>query len=158
VVTGFNCATNDTHWFETNGYDLITARTYNKIHDWVPDHDFVPFIPGNGKVLGVPFGNNQFFPFYDHRRASYAVPYIKPFGPTHKWANIPEENVGQLSVRCLNVAIQLFKELENKNPDREIRIGDLLKTRQRTSVPMMLESTNFPLLSAKVSSYLKDCL
>jgi hypothetical protein len=158
VITGFNCAEHDTSWFDSNGYDLITTKSYPKIHDWVPDHDFIPFIPGNGKVLGTDIGSDNFYPFYDHRRATYSVPYIRPFGLTEKWAGIPAESTGAVSTKCLNVALALFKEIEKRNSSHDIRIGDLMATRQRCSVPMILNSENFPPLSSQVTRYLKECL
>lgn len=158
VVAGFSCTKTDTKWFEANGYDLLTGRSYDEIHDWVPDHDFIPFVPGNGKVIGVELGEGSFYPYYDHRRASYSVPYIQPFSSGSEWTSIPAEKVNEASGKFLSIAFALFKEIERRNSDRDIRVGDILSTRQRSSIPMVLGSENFPPLTSRITSYIRESM
>lgn len=159
IVAGFNCNQADISWSDNQCYDLFTTQSFDKIIDWVPDHDFLPFIPGSGKVVGTDIGGN-YYPFYDYRHATYAIPYIKPFGPISEWASIPNDKANKLSATCIRLAMDLFKTIENMNKKNgnEITIGHLLLTRQRTSLPMEVGSPKFPPLETKPSIYLADCL
>ncbi len=157
AVVGFNCIQNDTGWFENNGIDLITSKQYDRILDWVPDHDFLPFIPGSGKVIGCEY-NGEHFPFYDYRGASYTVPYIRPFGPSQEWASIPPHNEQKLASTCIRLAFDLFRDIEKRNSSQDIKIGDLLVTRPKTSVPIKLRSSGFADLSATPTQYLREMM
>lgn len=155
MVAGFKCISSTLSWLSHSDYELTTTNDYGDVVDWIPDHDFLPFVPGGGKVLGVDF-NGKVYPFYDHQKVSYAVPYIRPYGDTANWASIPADKTQEFSRRCIDLTRGLFKELVKLNPDTDITIGKLVQTRRRTSVPLALESDNFPSLDTHVLDYLDE--
>lgn len=88
--------------------------------DWIPDHDFIPFAPGAGKVVGLCLEENNgcLYPLYNHMGTSFSVPFVLPFaggGLMEKWTNYPESRVKEISAFCLEKTIELFEELENLN-------------------------------------------
>lgn len=125
--------------------------------EWVPDHDFLPFTPGCGKVLGCVVGQNV-FPFSDYTGATFSVPYIEPFGRVASWASIPEDNAEKFSRQCLTIAKDLYEELDRLNPDREpLRISDvMLAPHQRVSIPVSVTSSSkeLPVPSLGVAEFL----
>jgi hypothetical protein len=155
IVAGFKCTESSLAWLQHADYDLTTTNKYHNVVDWIPDHDFLPFIPGCGKVIGADMGKEP-FPFYDYRGANFAIPYIKPYGPSAEWASIPHAEVGNVSRKCLELASTIFKDLVKLNPDEDITIGRLLSAKQRTSVPLAINNTNFPDLRKRVDHYLEE--
>jgi hypothetical protein len=127
----------------------------------VPDHDFLPFVPGCGKVLGVEM--RSLYPFYDHQHATFCVPYIAPFGPVVEWASIPEDKVNAFSTECIGLTLRVFEELERINK-KAITIGDILRSRQRVGIPISLDAEgvvntgHFPNKDARVTTFLSECL
>lgn len=112
---------------DENGVMFDFVRQYGPIEDWVPDHDFIPLVPGCGKVVGesISLGNQ---PLYKED-VSYCVPYVYPY-ESGKWASIPAEKFRTFSAGCLNLAQELFKELEKLN-GRDILVGDILHSSQQ---------------------------
>ncbi|MDL2362986.1 MAG: phosphoribosyltransferase family protein [Patescibacteria group bacterium] len=153
VVVGFDCKGTSLSWLKHTKYDLVTTEKFTNVKDWIPDHDFIPFVPGCGKVLGVIF-DDQPYPFYDENRSSYATPYIQPYGPTAEWATIPHDKTSEVSRKCIELTRNLFETIVKLNPKEDITIGKLLNTRQRTSIPLPLGSTKFPALDTRVTDYL----
>ncbi len=141
VVTGFNFAHGSNEVFEDRGIDLdVIHEGIDNLIDWVPDHDFLPFIPGCGKVLGARVGG-LVQPFYDHNGASFSLPYVAPFGNVHKWAGIPEENVETFSRECMLIARDLYVALDGLNQaHREpLTVRDVVHaSAQRISIPIKL--------------------
>ncbi|MCA9309190.1 hypothetical protein KC973_02340 [Candidatus Saccharibacteria bacterium] len=163
VAVGLDCSETFAGEMEARGYDFFVTKQGTHYVDWVPDHDFIPFIPGSGRVLGVHLNDEEgAIPLYDHREStSYTVPYIEPFGPIDDWASIEKTKAQQASVALLGLAIDLFLTLERRNADIDLRIGDLLRTKQtrlRTSLPARLNKPHFPPLDSKVSKYLSEMM
>lgn len=155
MVAGFSCTQSSLGWLNHTDYDLHTALSLEKVLDWIPDHDFLPFVPGSGKLLGAEF-NGKAYPFYDSQKVSYATPYIRPFGKTDEWASIPYDSTEAFSMRCIELARTIFRDLEKQNPGTDITIGKITQTRRRTSVPLALKSDGFPSLRTKVTDYLNE--
>ena len=161
VVAGFTFSDEPIKALSDIGVQVDVVQDFRPILDWVPDRDFMPFIPGCGKVLGVKVKNLT--PFYDHQHATFCVPYIAPFGPVSGWASIAEEAVNSFSTECLNLTLQVFGELEKLN-GRKINIGDILQSRQRVGIPISLDKVGvdqvgqFPSKDTRVITFLSECL
>lgn len=162
VVTGFTFGEAPVHDIVAHGVQVEVINDFGPILDWVPDHDFLPFTPGCGKVLGARVGT-RLFPFYDHRHSSFSVPYIAPFGPVESWASIPAESINKFSTRCIELTIHLFRELEKLN-GREIAIADIMPSRQRVSIPISLDvegvhnGSGLPGNQSRVVTFLSESL
>ena len=125
--------------------------------DWMPDHDFVPFIPNCGRVLGVNM-NGSNFPFYSYNGASYSFPYLRPFAPMTEWASIPEKDASKISDYCLRKTRDLFLTLEELN-GRKIKVKDLAinPTRSKVSVPFKVSGSHFfDIFNENVGEFLWD--
>lgn len=161
VVVGFTFSDDSIKSLLDIGVQVDVVQDFRPILDWVPDHDFMPFIPGCGKVLGVEVRNLS--PFYDHQHATFCVPYIAPFGPVTRWASIPEEKVNSFSAECIGLTLQVFTELERLNR-KDIAIGDILQSRQRVGIPISLDEmgrapdAHFPSKDTRVVTFLSECL
>lgn len=163
IAVGLNCSDSFGKEMEQKGYDFFTTIHSEPFGDWVPDHDFFPFIPGAGRVIGVQVSEKMgAAPFYEHRNAaSFAVPYVKPFGPMGEWASIPEPNINKIATACIRLTQDLFRDIEKRNSAKDPRIGDFLetkRTRLRTSIPAEIGRPSYPDLSARVSKYLHEIL
>lgn len=128
--------------------------------DWMPDHDFFPFIPNCGRVLGVPF-NGSVYPFYSFNGASYSIPYLASHCPMGEWTGLtaakPMELL-QLTYFFLTSTIQVFEKLEKLNGKR-IKFDDLRHARPRVNFPFSVGQNGFPLLDDwSVIDYLHDAL
>jgi hypothetical protein len=160
VVVGFTFGDDSIAALNALDVQVNVVQDFRPILDWVPDHDFMPFIPGCGKVLGVNV--RSLGPFYDHQHATFCVPYIAPFGPVNAWASIPEEKVNAFSTECINLTIQVFETLEKMNR-RAITIGTILQSRQRVGIPISLDKDGethggFPTKDARVITFLGESL
>lgn len=134
--------------------ELVVMKEINKPYEWMPDHDFVPFVPNCGRVFGGPFGSD-FLPFYTHDGLSYCFPYVLPFGDPVKWASIPSEHAGLFSLLCLEETLALFRMLDDMN-GRQITPLDLIGTTPRASVPMSKGNGQLPDADVPISSFLSE--
>jgi len=135
--------------------ELIILNGIEELLDWMPDHDFFPFIPSCGRVFGVPVRGKN-FPFYSFEGTSFSVPYILPFCNRMKdWANIPPEHAFGISLFCLQRSIELFERLEKLN-GKEIRVSDLVNGHFNVSVPISIGQNTFPSLEARVIDILNE--
>ncbi|MFA5029926.1 MAG: phosphoribosyltransferase [Patescibacteria group bacterium] len=125
--------------------------------DWMPDHDFFPFVPNSGRVFGVSWRGNL-GPLYTREGISLSAPYIQPFAPSSKWASIPEASFLEFSRFCLDKTLRIFQDLCHRNGDRQLTIGDIIDTKPRVSVPMGMGQKRFPSPSTRILDYLKDCI
>lgn len=161
VVVGFTFSDDSIETLNELGVQVDVVQDLRPILDWVPDHDFLPFIPGCGKVLGVNV--RALFPFYDHQHATFCVPYIAPFGPVSSWASIDADKVNAFSTECILLAIKVFEKLEEMN-NRTITIGDIMQSRQRVGIPITLDKKGeyrpgtFPSKDSRVITFLSECL
>lgn len=134
--------------------EVIVVEKLGKFIDWMPDHDFFPFMPNCGRVIGVPW-NGYSLPFYTYNGASYSVPYILPFCPMTQWTSIPEDKALAFSKYCLERDLEIFRELERINR-RQLMIGDLMNIYPRVSIPISVGQKQLPHLDASITSFLSD--
>jgi hypothetical protein len=134
--------------------DLVEIAVVNDIVDWMPDYDFVPFVPNCGRPLGVKLAKNV-YPFYSLEGASYSFPYLSTFAPISDWASIPKLSARAFSLFCLQKTLELFELLEKTN-NAEIKIGDLVSIMPRISVPICVGDIAFPKLDTGVTEYLHE--
>lgn len=121
--------------------------------DWMPDHDFFPFVPNSGKVVGHPM-NGMLFPLYNQEGYSFSIPYLKPFtSDMSSWTAIPPASVEQISGYCLSMAKEFFGKLEREN-NREITIRDLMEIRPRISFPHRAGDSEFSIPEATAHGFL----
>jgi len=135
--------------------ELIVMREINHVIDWMPDHDFFPFAPNCGRVVGVSV-HGENYPFFNYDGASYSIPYVLPFSPMKDWASIPKEHENKISLFCMQKALELFTLLEKMNNGKEIKIGDLIGVRPLVSVPISVRQKMFPRVDTRVRSFLHD--
>ena len=125
--------------------ELVTTEEINgNLIDWMPDHDFVPFMPNCGRVVGSRLGcQGDVFPFYNYRGMSYSIPYLSPFRDVQAWASIPRDQARQFSLSCLHRAIQLFEVLTKLNGARFV-VSDLVSQRLNVSMPVSIGQRQLP--------------
>ncbi len=111
-------------------------KRLNQPIDWMPSHDFFPFVPNSGRVIGTKLGKSV-FPVYLHNGASLSMPYIMPYGNPAKWASLEGsgQQVAEFSMGCLDSIQNIFCEIQRLNK-REIVVGDLLNSYPATSIPI----------------------
>lgn len=150
------------HELESEHLKVHEVQRHDSILDWVPDHDFLPFVPGCGKVLGVKMGGDV-YPFYNEEHATFSMPYVRPFGPTSEWASLPQETENKFSGACLRLAIELFTELGRLN-GKELAIRDIVHARQRVSIPVSVDTGDpdrvhsLPRTDTKIVNFLAESL
>lgn len=138
------------------GFDgeLVIVQEVERPYEWIPDHDFLPFVPNCGRVFGGSFGNDM-LPFYTHEGLSYCFPYIYPFGDPVKWASIPKERAYRFSVFCLQEAHKLFCRLNELN-NRLLTPMDLLGSVPRVSMPMSVGESKLPNTDMCISDFIQE--
>lgn len=132
-----------------NGIDLV---------DWMPTHDFFPFVPNCGRVVGSMMGKNC-FPFYLYHHASIAMPYILPYGLSDKWASLRGErrDLAKFSVSCIELTRRMFVMMEKIN-NKPITIADIIYSNPRTSIPVSIGQYDFSELTESVQDILSGDL
>ena len=137
------------------GIKTITIHEFGRIRDWVPDHDFIPFIPGSGRVVGAAAG--ALSPLYSRDGLSYSFPYVYPFtGDCSSWADwtgVSESRARHFSANRLEDAVRLFEHLESMN-QRRLIISDLAGTQPRVSIPVTAGQRDLPRADQRVLDYL----
>ncbi|MDP3964884.1 MAG: hypothetical protein Q8Q20_04515 [bacterium] len=88
----------------------LASVCYKNLIDEVCERDFIPGTPLCGRSLAHD-GNAGF-------------PYILPFGRPGDWASIPDSHLVSFSRTCLEISIDLFREIE-KCSGREVQCRDL---------------------------------
>lgn len=147
-------------------YVKLESRLPGKIHiihevgdpiDWMPDHDFFPGVPNCGRVIGhsIYGQNHAFMPWGD---LSYSIPYIKPWGDPTSWASIPEDRVNLVSEYCLHLAIEMYREIEKLNGNRQLRIVDLQGIRPAICFPVGLGQQSLPPHDLSVTTILHEAI
>jgi hypothetical protein len=136
---------------------VVLESIPEKITDWMPDHDFIPFIPNGGRVFGSYVGG-EFYPVYTAEGAPLAFPYIRPFGNPKMWASLPTDSVDTFSRFCLTQTVELFGLIENLNGGMRLRVKDLMGTRPMANIPISLDGANFPRLETEVVGYLETVM
>lgn len=129
---------------------LVTTEETGDLLDWMPDHDFMPFMPNCGRVVGYSKGE-EIYPCYTHDGFSRSTPYLLPFCPMADWTGISgsgdAEELRWLSQYCFDQTGHLFELLEQAN-HRELCINDLKWIRPAISVPYRLGDSPFMGLSS----------
>ncbi len=111
--------------------------------DWMPSHDFFPFIPNSGRVVGIRIngsnGNSIGYPYplYLPNHASLCIPYIRPYGKPNEWASIPCDmhKINAFSALCLMMIESIYKKMEALN-GKEILLGDIIHSYPMTGIPI----------------------
>lgn len=137
--------------------EVIAINKLDNLIDWVPDHDFFPFAPNCGRVLGFKLNEKNILPYYDVKGVSHSFPYILPFAPMEKWTSIPHEACYAISHFCLQSAIDFYKEIERIN-SRDICLKDVFGTNPRVSSPICIEPTFLLDNNEKIVSYLTSVI
>lgn len=121
--------------------------------DWMPDHDFFPFVPNSGKVVGHPM-NGILLPLYSPEGYSFSIPYLMPFtSDMNSWTSIPPASVTKISDYCLSAAKEFFGKLERDN-NQEITIRDLMEIRPRISFPHRAGNSEFSIPEVTAHEFL----
>lgn len=105
--------------------------------DWLPDHDFLPFIPNCGRVVGHNLFSET-HPLYDRRGFSYTVPYIRPFCSTdifERWTSLGRSNAREVSLMGITASKKIYDRLSQMN-GRQLKIADLQKGLWHVSIPL----------------------
>jgi len=116
--------------------EVITYKRAINTLDWMPSHDFFPFVPNSGRPVGTFLGKTC-FPAYLHNGASLSMPYIMPYGDPGDWASL-QGGIQELAIfsrTCLRLTLEIFKKIEKLN-EKKIVIGDLIGSCPRTSLPV----------------------
>lgn len=116
--------------------EIIQCYEFSNPLDWMPSHDFIPFLPNSGRTVGFRMGTGA-FPLYLYDGASVCMPYIHSYGKPDEWASLPNDryNLRAFSMTCLHLAQDLFEEMERLN-SKHILIADVWDSTPRTSIPV----------------------
>lgn len=94
-------------------FSVISVLTLNSYKDVMPLHDFLPFLPLCGKVLGC-VSEGSCAPAQTKDGYSISFPYLLPWitpVQLYDWASIPEENAVDFSVFALKQSIVVAQRL-----------------------------------------------
>ena len=69
--------------------EIIRCYEFSNPLDWMPSHDFIPFLPNSGRTVGFKMGTPA-FPLYLYDGASVCMPYIHPYGKPNEWASLSD--------------------------------------------------------------------
>jgi hypothetical protein len=106
------------------GEVLCSHRLENPV-DWMPTHDFFPFVPNCGRVVGISV-QSSLHALHTPTGGNLSMPYILPYANPADWASIPAGLAAhQFSVECLKLTRGIFAEIERIN-GRQVRFCDLL--------------------------------
>jgi len=122
--------------------------------DWMPDHDFYPFVPNAGKVVGFSY-NSCHVPVYLHNGLSLCMPYILPYGKPVEWASVPKEYARKFSVFCIREARAIFWEMEGLN-QQKLTLESLSGTYPHVSLPVRDNEKEFPHIKTRILDILLD--
>lgn len=113
----------------------------SKYIEWMPTHDFIPFFPNAGRVIGNFIGK-KCFPIYLYNSFSLCKPYVYPYGDPETWASLSGEKTElansksvQFSKECLCIAWRFFDKMDKLN-GRILKIEDLLNCYPAVSLPI----------------------
>lgn len=117
--------------------EIFDIEKVDGIIDWMPDHDFMPFVPSNGRVIGHRC-SGELLPIYDQDGLTQCVPYLDGFCPLTDWAGIPAEGCREITEFFISATYELFEIISFLNDSRILTIGDLAGTLPRVSIPFSL--------------------
>jgi len=93
-----------------NGRHIECVRWYDRVVDEVCERDFFPGVSFSGRTV--------------KGEAGYGIPYILPFGKPDKWASIPAESQKFFSEICIDLTIDIMREIGRKS-SRSILCSDI---------------------------------
>lgn len=116
--------------------ELVCKYHFENPFDWMPSHDFFPFVPNSGRVIGTKVGDSL-MPLHMFDRSTLSKPYVLPYGQLDDWAGLPLTKNGmvEFSRFCIEGSMQIFRTMEKLN-GKTITVGDVIDTRPTTSVPL----------------------
>lgn len=157
IVVGFAFSKGMKKIREVFNGQIIAVNELDNLIDWMPDHDFFPFAPNGGRVLGVQV-NGSHYPFYDHRGGSFSVPYVIPFVSSKKmeaWTSIPDINKlhFHFSSYCMEKAIEYYDALDKLN-QKEVRVEHLMSVKPRVSTSIATNCLYLPAIQNEIAGYL----
>lgn len=117
--------------------------------EWMPDHDFFPFVPNSGRVIGFAYDTDRNMPVYLHNGLSLCQPYVLPYGNPVGWASIPAEHAKKFSIFCFRQARDIFHEMERIN-GRKITLEALHGTYPHVSLPVDIVDVEFPHIKTRI--------
>ena len=142
---------------------IHTIEHFEQPIDWVPDHDFVPFLPGCGRIVGALIRGDA-HPFYTFEGYPYSIPYLLPFAPPEAWMDWTGltgsvQDARNFSRFCIVKSRDLFEELERLN-DKHLTIRDIQDVRPRISVPFRMDGDDsmYRMSSVRICGYLTDIM
>jgi len=129
--------------------EIVCHEDASDVLDWMPSHDFFPFVPNSGRVVGMTLANTH-LPIYLQGRMSISMPYIMPYGDP-EWASLQGDvaELGRFSGNRLASIADIFYGIENAN-GKQIMIGDLLDSYPKTSLPVSAKQQGFLGLGERV--------
>jgi hypothetical protein len=139
--------------------EIIEIQSMSNIIDWMPDHDFFPFLPNCGRVVGHSWGGVN-LPLYGHDGAAFCIPYVMPFvdrDTMQAWTGIPKLYCQEFSDYFMDKAFTFFKKLEMELGEK-LSVKHLLNTSPRICIPLSVNQTTLPDVHASVTQFLGDCL
>lgn len=140
------------------GNFIAINRLSGNTKDWLPDHDFCPFVPNNGRVVGLLFGEDP-VPYYTQEGNFFSVPYLLRFAPSMAvWASITDDiEALKISTFCLDRTAELFRTLENMN-DCKINFDRLSEAHLHIGIPHSIGSPMLTLSpDANIAGHLMTC-
>lgn len=139
--------------------EVIEMQSMSNIIDWMPDHDFFPFLPNCGRVVGHAWGGRN-LPLYGHDGAAFCIPYVMPFvnrETMEEWTGIPKLYCQEFSDYSLNKALQFFERIEGEL-GKTLTIKHLVNTTPRICTPLAVGQAALPEIHASVTQFIRDCL
>lgn len=126
-----------------SGELIVTEVLPSNLLDWIPERDFVPLIPGSGRIVGSPFYGKHALPLYDHRGWSYTVPYLQRWCNTREWTGLDEDTAHSVTRHALEQATRLFDMIVKLN-HKQLRLSDIISARLNVSAPIACDATLLP--------------
>ncbi len=123
--------------------ELIFIDDFPSPLDWMPVHDFLPFLPNSGRVIGTSLGNSL-IALNLQNHATLSIPYVMPYGLPNEWGGLAfnTADLQDFSRHCLLASTRIFQEMEHIN-ERIMTIGDVIGTMPATSIPVAIHQEQF---------------
>lgn len=138
--------------------DIHSWREGNFL-DWMPDHDFYPFVPNAGKVVGFSYRVNhtvRHMPVRLHNGLHLCKPYILPYGNPVEWASIPAEHAKKFSTFCIREMRDILWKMHWLN-GRHVTLQDILDTNPCVGLPVFVDDRDeLPHIKSELRQILLD--
>lgn len=137
--------------------EVIAVEHVDGLVDWMPDHDFYPMVPNNGRVIGLRW-LDEALPVYNENGMTFSVPYLEYFCPISDWASIPEKDKWLVSRFFARKTYDLFVLIHRLSNRQDITIGELTAILPRVSAPIRIKGGRLISANTKILEYLHDLL